>query len=198
MADYRKRADSLPHLTKRCHMSKQAFHQLVADVATRIAGRPLDADLDLWLNTHHGAGSPTFESLKQACIGGVAEGWLCDREGGGIRYGRVFKAEDALHRFSVDVVDMRDIAGPHHSHPNGEIDLIMPLEGEATFDERPAGWCVYPPGSAHHPTVADGRALVLYLLPEGQIQFTPLFDPVLGTELARVDATGVLAQLVLQ
>src|SRR5262249_39202488 len=56
-------------------MSKQAFHQLVADVATQIAGRPLDADLDRWLNTHHGAGSPTYEALKQACIGGVAEGW---------------------------------------------------------------------------------------------------------------------------
>ncbi|MEJ8812213.1 DUF4863 family protein [Variovorax ureilyticus] len=153
-------------------MSKQAFHQLVADLATQIAGRPLDADLDHWLNTHHGAGSPTYEALKRACIGGVAEGWLCEREGGGIRYGRVFKAEDALSRFSVDVVDMRDIAGPHHTHPGGEIDLIMPLEGEATFDGRPAGWCVYPPGSAHFPTVAQGRALVLYLLPEGQIQFS--------------------------
>ena len=48
----------------------------------------------------------------------------------------------------------------------------MPLASDATFDKRPAGWCVYPPGSAHHPTVAAGRALVLYLLPEGQIQFT--------------------------
>ncbi|MBT2303118.1 DUF4863 family protein [Variovorax paradoxus] len=153
-------------------MSKEAFHQIVADVTTQLAGRPLDDELDRWLNTVHGAGSPAFERLKQACIDGVAEGWLCEREGGGIKYGRVFKAEDALHRFSVDVVDMKDIAGPHHKHPNGEIDLIMPLEGDATFDGRPAGWCVYPPGTAHHPTVAQGRALVLYLLPEGQIQFT--------------------------
>ena len=153
-------------------MSKEAFHQLVAALTAEIADRPLDAALDQWLNARHGAGTPTFDNLKQACIGGVAEGWLCEREGGGIRYGRVFKAEDALHRFSVDVVDMQDIAGPHHSHPNGEIDLIMPLEGDATFDQRPAGWCVYPPGSAHRPTVASGRALVLYLLPEGQIQFT--------------------------
>ena len=153
-------------------MSKEAFHQLVAALTAEIADRPLDAALDQWLNARHGAGTATFDNLKQACIGGVAEGWLCEREGGGIRYGRVFKAEDALHRFSVDVVDMQDIAGPHHSHPNGEIDLIMPLEGDATFDQRPAGWCVYPPGSAHRPTVASGRALVLYLLPEGQIQFT--------------------------
>jgi len=153
-------------------MSKESFHQLVASLSAEIAGRPLDQELDAWLNAHHGAGTPSFEALKQACIEGVAQGWLCDREGGGIRYGRVFKPEDALQRFSVDVVDMQDIAGPHHSHPHGEIDLIMPLEGDATFDERPAGWCVYPPGSAHCPTVASGRALVLYLLPEGQIQFT--------------------------
>jgi len=153
-------------------MSKEAFHQLVADLSTQIAGRPLDAELDQWLNTRHGAGSPTYEKLKLACIGGVAEGWLCEREGGGIKYGRVFKAEDALNRFSVDVVDMQDIAGPHHTHPGGEIDLIMPLEGDATFDGRAAGWCVYPPGTAHRPTVAQGRALVLYLLPEGQIQFS--------------------------
>ena len=153
-------------------MSKEAFHQLIASLTAEIADRPLDPALDQWLNARHGAETPSFDNLKQACIDGVAEGWLCEREGGGIRYGRVFKAEDALHRFSVDVVDMQDIAGPHHSHPNGEIDLIMPLEGEATFDQRPAGWCVYPPGSAHRPTVASGRALVLYLLPEGQIQFT--------------------------
>ncbi|CAN5564341.1 hypothetical protein BH10PSE18_BH10PSE18_23750 [soil metagenome] len=153
-------------------MSKESFHQQLAGLAADIAGRPLDGDLDRWLNQHHGAGSPTFEQLKQSCIEGVAEGWLCEREGGGIRYGRVFQADDALQRFSVDVVDMQDIAGPHHVHPQGEIDLIMPSASDATFDTRPAGWCVYPPGSAHRPTVAAGRALVLYLLPEGQIQFT--------------------------
>lgn len=153
-------------------MSKEAFHHLIAGLSAQIAGRPLDASLDRWLNAHHGVGSQTYTRLKAACIEGVAEGWLCEREGGGIRYGRPFKPEDALHRFSVDVVDMANLAGPHHTHPNGEIDLIMPIEGDATFDGRPAGWCVYPPGSAHRPTVGNGRALVLYLLPEGQIQFT--------------------------
>ena len=67
---------------------------------------------------------------------------------------------------------MSDIAGPHHSHPLGEIDLVMPQQDGATFDGRPAGWVVYPPGSAHRPTVRQGRALVLYLLPQGQILFT--------------------------
>jgi hypothetical protein len=68
---------------------------------------------------------------------------------------------------------MRDIAGPHHVHPHGEIDLIMPLTEGVTFDGHPAGWCVYRPGTAHRPTVANGEALVLYLLPQGAIEFTP-------------------------
>jgi len=36
----------------------------------------------------------------------------------------------------------------------------------------PCFWLVYGPGSAHSPTVAHGRALVLYLLPQGAIEFT--------------------------
>ncbi|HEY9572759.1 MAG TPA: DUF4863 family protein, partial [Pusillimonas sp.] len=54
----------------------------------------------------------------------------------------------------------------------GEIDLIMPLEGDARFDGAPAGWLVYGPGTVHSPTVSQGRALILYLLPEGRIEFT--------------------------
>jgi hypothetical protein len=67
---------------------------------------------------------------------------------------------------------MNDLAGPHHRHPKGEIDLIMPIDPGAKFDGQPAGWLVYGPDSAHSPTVTGGRALVLYLLPEGQIEFT--------------------------
>jgi hypothetical protein len=148
------------------------FRQQIAALTADISDRPLDGALDAWLNAEHGAGSATYAALKATCEAGVAAGWLCDREGGGIRYGRIFKAADDLQGFSVDVVDMKDIAGPHHVHPNGEIDLIMPIEGDARFDGRPAGWLVCPPGSAHRPTVSQGRALVLYLLPQGQIEFT--------------------------
>ena len=153
-------------------MSPLEFREQIAQLTTQLQGRPLDADLDLWLNAEHGPGSATYSRLKAACTTGVAEGWLCDREGGGLRYGRIFKPADDLHGFSVDVVDMCDVAGPHHSHPNGEIDLVMPLDAEACFDGRPAGWLVCPPGSAHSPTVTRGRALVLYLLPQGRIEFT--------------------------
>ncbi|MEP7297247.1 MAG: DUF4863 family protein [Burkholderiales bacterium] len=153
-------------------VTPESFKAALAALTAQLAGRPLDVELDAWLNAQHGTSSKTYADLKTACEAGVAAGWLCDREGGGIRYGRIFKAAPELHDFSVDVVDMADIAGPHHAHPLGEIDLVMPLEGDARFDGRPAGWMVYPPGSAHRPTVSQGRALVLYLLPQGQIQFT--------------------------
>ena len=153
-------------------MSQATFRAALAELGAQIDGRPLDADLDAWLNLHHGADSETYRQLAAEIHTGVAEGWLCNREGGGIRYGRIFKPADDLHGFSVDVVDMTDIAGPHHVHPDGEIDLIMPIDPGATFDGRPAGWLVCPPGSAHRPTVAQGRALVLYLLPQGRIEFT--------------------------
>lgn len=144
---------------------------LIAALAAKIAARPLDADLAAWLNREHGVGSPTYALLKAHCVAGADEGWLCNRETGGVRYGRIFKPAPDLGNFSVDVVDMKDVAGPHHVHPKGEIDLVMPVEGEATFDGRGAGWVVYPPMSAHEPTVSQGRAYVLYLLPEGKIEF---------------------------
>ncbi len=150
----------------------ESFKAQLSALTAQLTGKSLDAALDNWLNREHGPSSQTFVDLKAACQAGVAAGWLCEREGGGIRYGRIFKPSADLHGFSVDVVDMQDIAGPQHVHPNGEIDLIMPIEGDARFDERPAGWLVCPPGSAHRPTVRNGRALVLYLLPDGQIQFT--------------------------
>lgn len=62
--------------------------------------------------------------------------------------------------------------GSRSVHPHGEIDLVMPQEGDARFDGQGAGWTVYGPGSAHRPTVRGGRALVLYLLPQGEVRFT--------------------------
>jgi hypothetical protein len=148
------------------------FTQLVAGVTSRIAARPLDRALEEQLQGLFPAGGPAFQSLLEACREGVAAGWMCSREAGGIRYGRVVKPSEATHGFSVDVVEMEDVAGPHHRHPNGEIDLIMPLRGPARFDGRGSGWLVYGPGTAHRPTVTGGKAYVLYLLPGGAIEFS--------------------------
>lgn len=150
----------------------EQFRALIRQVTDRIAGAPLDARLQARLNQDFGPGSAQYQDIFHACRNAVEAGWMCEREGGGIRYGRVIKPADDLGGFSVDVVDMDDLAGPHHSHPNGEIDLIMPLDSAARFDGQGAGWLVYGPGSAHRPTVTQGRALVLYLLPQGAIEFT--------------------------
>lgn len=149
-----------------------AFHDLMRRITAPIAGQPLDDTLQARLNQEAGPDSTLYQEVFAACRQGVADGWMCNREGAGIRYGRVIKPDSGLDGFSVDVVDMTSLAGPHHTHPQGEIDLIMPLDDTAQFDGHGAGWLIYGPGSAHRPTVTGGQALVLYLLPNGAIEFT--------------------------
>jgi hypothetical protein len=152
--------------------ARMTFNSLIKEIVAFIGPQPLGTTLQSALNDRYPAGGEHFASLLTACRDGVTEGWLCAREGGGIRYGRIIKPSAEFAGFSVDVVDMQDIAGPHHRHPNGEIDLILPLTPGAQFDGHGAGWLVYEPLSAHSPTVSKGRALVLYLLPQGAIEFT--------------------------
>lgn len=155
-------------------MTPESFTKLVGDLTSRIEGRPLDAQLESDLNALFPPQGREYGDLFDACREAIQAGWMCNREGGGIKYGRVIKPGPQTNGFSVDVVAMEPLAGPHHRHPNGEIDLIMPLEPSAEFDGHGAGWVVYGPGSAHHPTVTGGRALILYLLPAGAIEFTRL------------------------
>jgi hypothetical protein len=150
----------------------EEFRELIRAVTDRIAGEIPGPALQERLNHEFGPASAAYRNIFEACKSAIAAGWMCKHEGGGIRYGRVIKPAEDLAGYSVDVVDMDDLAGPHHTHPNGEIDLIMPLAGPARFDGHEAGWLVYGPGSAHSPTVSGGRALVLYLLPQGAIEFT--------------------------
>jgi hypothetical protein len=153
-------------------MTPNEFADLVAPITGWIDGRSLDDSLEAGLNRAFPPDGALFRSVLDACRAGIAAGWMCNREAGGIKYGRVLKPGEASHGFSVDVVEMEDLAGPHHRHPEGEIDMIMPIAGSATFDGRGAGWLVYGPGSAHSPTVSGGKALVLYLLPKGKIEFS--------------------------
>jgi Domain of unknown function (DUF4863) len=153
-------------------VTSNEFSALIAPITAWIGNRTLDATLEADLNRTFSPDGDLFQSVVDACRAGVAAGWMCNREAGGIKYGRVVKPGDASHGFSVDVVEMDNLAGPHHRHPEGEIDMIMPVSPSAKFDGRSAGWLVYGPGSAHCPTVSDGKALVLYLLPKGKIEFT--------------------------
>jgi hypothetical protein len=148
------------------------FQQLVAPIALFARGRALDAALQRDLNLEFPPQGELFQRIKQACHAGIAEGWMCAEGDAKRRFGRIFEAGDATHGFSVDVVDITDLVGNHHRHPTGEIDMIMPVTPQATFDGHRAGWLVYAPGSGHRPTVSGGRALILYLLPDGKIEWT--------------------------
>lgn len=153
-------------------MSKQRFLETVSTIADRIGERPLDASLAGFLNKEFPVGGDVFGGLKAACAEGEAEGWLMARDAGGIKFGRAVKPGAEARQFSVDVVRMKDVRGPHHVHTTGEIGAIMAISGEPKFDGFPEGWYVYGPGSDHHPTVEGGDAYVLYLLPNGEIEFT--------------------------
>jgi Domain of unknown function (DUF4863) len=159
-------------MSARIHSSQESFMQLIATITGVIAHRSLDQRLEQDLNTFFPAHGERYQALASACECAIRDGWMCSREAAGIKYGRVIKPGSVTHGFSVDVVEMEPVEGPYHRHPNGEINLIMPLAAEAQFDGHCSGWLVYGSGSAHQPTVTGGIARVLYLLPDGAIEFT--------------------------
>lgn len=153
-------------------MSRERFEELVGEIAHDIAKRPVASSLAGYMNQKWPVGGEVFAELKQLCAEGEGAGWLMAREAGGIRFGRAIKPGGSAGSFSVDVVRMKDIRGPHHIHPQGEIGAVMTLDGAPMFDGFDEGWYVYGEGSDHHPTVSGGEAYVLYLLPQGAIEFT--------------------------
>jgi Domain of unknown function (DUF4863) len=149
------------------------FTHLIGNITKLVDGHALDKQLESRLNQELRPDGRLYRQIFDACQQAITDGWMCQRQSAdGVRYGRIIKPSADSDRFSVDVVEMTDVVGPHHAHPNGEIDLIMPIDTSAIFDGHGAGWLVYGPGTAHRPTVAGGRALILYLLPEGAIDFS--------------------------
>ena len=153
-------------------MKVEEFQELLKPVTDFVSSRTVTSELADELNNNFPPGSETFDTIERACHEAIADGWMCSQGAEGRRFGRVIEPKDETGGLSVDVVDLTDIVGPHHRHPNGEVCMVMPVNEGALFDEKPRGWCVYEPGSAHHPTVTNGEALVLYMLPEGKIEFT--------------------------
>lgn len=152
--------------------TREQFGQRLSRLAKAIGDRPLDKDLAEFLNRTFPPDGDDFLGLAGLIKTGAEEGWVCAREAGGIKFGRAVKAGAEAGRFSVDVVHMSNVKGPHHIHPEGEIGMIAPTAGEPKFDAFGRGWYVYGPGSSHWPTLTGGSAYVLYLLPNGSIEFT--------------------------
>lgn len=153
-------------------MDVAEFTTLLKPVTDAVAGQPVDKALEDRLTAAIAPDSETFAEIEAACHAAIEAGWMCAEGEGTRRFGRVIEPSDATQNLSVDVVDMTDLRGGHHAHPTGEVLMIMPQDDGAQFDRRGRGWLVYEPGTAHRPTVRGGRALVLYLLPDGRINLT--------------------------
>lgn len=112
---------------------------------------------------------PTFAALGTLAQQGVQQGWLCTREGGPSKFSRVAKP-DKGNGFSIDAVLLWG-EGPRHKHLKGEINCMFALEGEPKFCGFEPGWAVFAPGSAHVPSVQGGKMLILYMLPDGAVEW---------------------------
>ena len=127
------------------------------------------ADPDARQKLEYALPMEALQDLKSFIRKAVEEKVICERENGPVKWSRVAKDLDG---WSIDAVSMHT-PGPGHTHPNGEIDLCFAIDGEPEFDGHPEGWCVYPPGSWHVPTVSGGSMDILYFLPGGAIRFEP-------------------------
>lgn len=149
-------------------LSPSSLAPLLKHVAALDLSDP--ASVGASLREHFPPEGPFITSLAALMRAGVSDGSLCNRGAGAVRFSRVFKYGENSFGFSADAVLM-DGPGPLHRHPLGEVDLCLAEGGDPSFDGQPPGWVVYPPGSTHVPTVSDGSMLILYLLPQGSIDF---------------------------
>ena len=139
------------------------------DAASGVSLDDADAARELLQSRFDPAG-PAAEELAERLRGHLERGEVADRGELPVRWGRIAKASDETHGYSVDVVYMTG-PGPRHRHPKGEIDYAIALDGSPTFDGQAPGWVVLGEDSVHVPTVEGGGMLVVYFLPEGQIEF---------------------------
>lgn len=148
-------------------VSREHLLALCAPFAAKIAelGTTEPAQLEAVLS------SLPSEQLEASALAAHAAGWMTPKEQGGVRFGRLSKADAAMGGCSLDVVDMHGPAAGPHTHTNGEVEFCIPLAGTPLFDGRSERWIVYPPGSRHVPTVTQGRMLILYFLPGGAIEW---------------------------
>ena len=153
-------------------MNIEELKSLLKPVTDRVSASPIDQNLEATLNAEFPPDSTIFSSIENACHAAISEGWMCSLGSEGRRFGRVVEPAEDTGMLSIDVVELTNIVGPHHRHPTGEVCMVMPASVDAMFDGKGRGWCVYAPGSAHRPTVTNGQALVLYMLPQGKIEFT--------------------------
>ncbi len=153
-------------------MNVEEFQKLLEPITDFVSAQTVNAILAEDLNARFPPDGELFNTIEAACHSAISDGWMCAQGSKGRRFGRIIEPGKDTGGLSVDVVELENIVGPHHRHPTGEICMVIPISEGAQFDHMDRGWCVFEPGSDHCPTVTDGEALVLYMLPGGEIEFT--------------------------
>ncbi|KAI0596179.1 p-hydroxylaminobenzoate lyase [Biscogniauxia sp. FL1348] len=158
--------------------------------------------LEARLNRDYGPGSATYSDLSTYIRQGLAEGWVAPTEIGGPRYrrGKIALPSASTRFFSITAVYMdasssssssspeqeqeqEPLTGQYHAHPYGEINCVIPVDGEkgegagagAELEGmggwRGAGWTSPGPGTHHYPRVRGGALVALFFLPAGRISY---------------------------
>lgn len=134
-------------------------------------GRKLNKQLSRDLGRRFPMSDPNIVKLLNSLREGFGAGRLGKRVDPKTVYQHIADAAAEHSQYSIDAVVLTNVKGGRHRHPRGEIDLVIPLQDEARFDGKGEGWLVYPPNSRHSPTVTGGSAIVLFLLPNGEMAF---------------------------
>ena len=146
--------------------------QLMAGPIEAVAGLDLtDAEAaGRELEARYPTDGEACRALRAAMMAAFEAGEICDRGKGDVRFSRLSKPAPETKDLSVDFVWMTG-PGINHRHPTGEVSLCFATEGDPRFDGHPEGWVPYAPGSEHVPTVTDGRMLIVYFLPGGEVEW---------------------------
>ena len=136
-----------------------------------LEGRPIDAHLASELRAAFPPEGEEFRALAVAAAAEVDSGRIGRRIDETTIYARLHQPTPQSCGFSVDIVKLTNVKGALHRHPRGEIDMIVPLDPSARFAGHGRGWLTFGPGSIHRPVVTGGSAIVVYLLPGGEMTF---------------------------
>ena len=153
--------------------SKPALLSAVHRLLDFIGDRPLNGELEKSLNHHYGPTTERYGELLTLLRKGIDDGWACYSEITGPDYkrGRIADPSEATHGFSVESGKLRNVLGNYHCHPQGEINMIGPVDETGPFCGSGAGWKVFEPMSRHFPTVTGGTVTMLFFLPKGEIEY---------------------------
>jgi hypothetical protein len=160
-----------------------------------VSNMTTSTEMEHWLNTKYGVDSELYKELSRLIILGVDEGWAANVEVAGPRYRRSLLTAPSADTFffSITAVLMDStnnaqnnpegsFRGGYHSHPYGEINLVVPLDAGAALAGpqgwRHGGWTAPEPGSHHFPEVKGGAVISLSILPAGRIAFDVKPQPV--------------------